>query len=122
MDEPLIVGLLEELAESFGVHISYEAIRLDEELGSRPGGVCLFKGQRRVIINPHASSKEKIRILSEAVRQFDLDQIHIRPVLRELLDGDAFSSQCRSENQIDSFCPGFPGVERGKISALQRNE
>ena len=86
MNEPQIVDLLEELAESFGLQISYEPIRLDEELGSRPGGVCLLKGQRLVIINPQASLKEKIRILAEAVRQFDLDQTYIRPVLRDLLD------------------------------------
>lgn len=86
MDEPRILDLLVELAESFGLQIRYEPIRLDEELGSRPGGVCLFKGQRLVIINPHASLREKIGILSEAVRQFDLDQIYIPPVLRELLD------------------------------------
>ena len=86
MDELQIVDLLEELAESLGLQINYESIWLNEELGTRPGGVCLLKGQRLVIINPQASTKEKIRILSEAVRQFDLDQIYVRPVLRELLD------------------------------------
>jgi hypothetical protein len=30
--------------------------------------------------------REKIRILLESVNHFDLDQIYIRPVLRELLD------------------------------------
>ena len=86
MDEPQIADLLEELAESLGLQISYEPIRLDEELGTRPGGVCLLKGQRLIIINPNASMREKIRILSEAVKHFDLDQIYIRPVLRQLLD------------------------------------
>jgi hypothetical protein len=103
MDEPPIVDLLEELAESFGLQISYEPIKLDEELGSRPGGVCLFKGQRLVIINPHASLKEKIKILSEAVRHFDLDQIYIRPVLRELLDSVAPKPSCTTvEEPLDS--------------------
>ena len=46
----------------------------------------MLKGQCLIIINPHASLKEKIRILSEAVKQFDLDQIYLPPVLRELLD------------------------------------
>ena len=86
MEEPQIVDLLEELAESFGLQISYETIRLDEELGNRPGGVCLLRGQRLIIINPNASMREKIRILSEAVKHFDLDQIYMRPVLRQLLD------------------------------------
>lgn len=85
MEDPLIVDLLEELAESLGFQISYEPIRIGEELGNRPGRVCLLKGQR-LIINPGASLKEKIRILSESVKLFDLDQIHIRPVLKELLD------------------------------------
>ena len=86
MEEPQIVDLFEELAESLGLQISYEPIRLDEELGSRPGGICLLKGERLIIINPNASMREKIRILSEAVKLFDLDQIYIRPALRELLD------------------------------------
>jgi hypothetical protein len=86
MDEPQIVDLLEELAESLGLQISYESIWLDEELGARPGEFCLLKGQRLVIINPRASTREKIRILSEALKHFDLSQIYIRPVLRELLD------------------------------------
>ena len=86
MDDLQILDLLEELAESLGLQISYESIWLDEELGSRPGGYCLLKGQRLVIINPRVSAREKIRILSEALRHFDLSQIYIRPVLRELLD------------------------------------
>ena len=86
MDEPQVLDLLEELAENLGVQISYEPITLDEDFGTRPGGVCLLKGQRLIIINPHASTKEKIRILSESVKQFDLDTIYLPPVLRELLD------------------------------------
>ena len=81
-----IVDLLEELAESLGLEISHEPIRLDEELGTRPGGFCLFKGRRLIIVNPHASVREKIRILSEGVKHCDLERVYIRPILRELLD------------------------------------
>jgi len=86
MDAPQIADLLEELAESLGLEISYEPIRPDEGLGTRPGGFCLLKGRCLIIINPHASSKEKIRILSEGIKHSDLDRIYIRPILRELLD------------------------------------
>ena len=86
VDDPRMVDLLEELAESLGLSIRYEPIRLDEELGNRPGGVCLLKGQRLMIIDPHANLKEKIRILSEGIKQCDLDRVYIRPALRELLD------------------------------------
>jgi hypothetical protein len=102
MDGSRILDLLEELAESFGLQISYEPIRLDEELGRRPGGICLLKGQRLVIINPHASIKEKIGILAEAIRQFDLEQIYILPVLRELLDSVVPKPFCiTNEAKID---------------------
>ena len=86
MDENQIIELLEGLAETLGLRVSYEPIRLDEELGNRPGGFCLLEGKPIIIINPEANSKEKIRILSEAVKHFDLDQIYIRPILREILD------------------------------------
>ena len=86
VDEGTVIDFLEELAETLGLRVSYEPIRLDEELGNRPGGFCLLKGEPIIIINPGATPKEKIRILAEAVRHFDLDRIYIRPVLRELLN------------------------------------
>ena len=48
----MIVDLLEELAETLGLQISYEPIKLDEELGNRPGGFCLLEGEPIIIINP----------------------------------------------------------------------
>jgi hypothetical protein len=86
MDDNQILDLLEELAESLGLEISHEPIRLDEELGTRPGGFCLFRGRRLTIINPHVSVREKIRILSEGIKHCELERIYIRPILRELLD------------------------------------
>jgi hypothetical protein len=86
MDAPQIADLLEELAESLGLEISYEPIRPDEELGTRPEGFCLFKGRRLIIVNPHVSLREKIRTLSEGIKHCDLERIYIRPILRELLD------------------------------------
>ena len=44
-----------------------------------------MKGQPIVIINPGATLREKMKILTDAVKQFDLDGIYIRPALRELL-------------------------------------
>ena len=85
MDDNEILDFLEELAESLGLEISHEPIRLDEELGTRPGGFCQFKGRRLIIVNPHVRVKEKIRILSEGIKHCDLEQIFIRPIIRELL-------------------------------------
>ena len=63
-----------------------EPIRLDEELGPRPSGFSRLKGLPILIINPGATLREKMKILTDAVKQFDLDGIYIRPTLRELLE------------------------------------
>jgi len=47
-----------------------------------PGLKCL----PILIINPGATLREKMKILTDAVKQFDLDGIYIRPTLRELLE------------------------------------
>ena len=86
MDEGAIIIQLEELGKKFGVQIRYEAIKQEEDLTFVAGGLCLFKGQYVLIINPKASVRDKIRTLAVALKHFDLDRIYIRPVIREILD------------------------------------
>jgi hypothetical protein len=86
MDEHTTVELLEELAERFGIQIRYEPIKQDEELVKVVGGLCLLRGEYVLIIDSKAAMRDKIRIFAEALRHFDLDQIYIKPALRELLD------------------------------------
>jgi hypothetical protein len=86
MDEGAIIVQLEELAEKFGVQIRYEAIKQEEDLTFVVGGLCLFKGEYVLIINPKASVRDKLRTLAVALKHFDLDQVYIRPVIREILD------------------------------------
>lgn len=86
MNENTLIDYLEELAERFGVEIRYEVIRQDEDTTNVVGGLCLLKGEYVLIINSKATAKDKINTLAIAIKHFDLDQIYIRPVLRELLD------------------------------------
>ena len=87
ISDDALIDYLEELAEKFGIEIRYEIIKQDEDLSFVAGGFCLLKGEKVLIINPKATQKDRIRILVEAVKHFDIEQIYIRPVLRELLDG-----------------------------------
>jgi hypothetical protein len=86
VDEEAIIDQLEELARGFGMQIRYEAIKQDEESKKVLGGLCLLKGEHILIIDSKATGNEKIKILAGALKHFDLEQIYIRPVLRELLD------------------------------------
>ena len=86
MDEDTLIDYLEELAEGLGIQIRYEAIKRDEDSPYTVGGLCLLKGEYILIINTKATPKERIKTLATAVKHFDLDQIYVRPALRELLD------------------------------------
>jgi len=86
MDENTIIEQLEELIKSFGVQIRREPIKQDEDLVKMVGGLCLLRGKYILIINSTATTVDRIKTLATALRHFDLDQIYLRPVLRELLD------------------------------------
>jgi hypothetical protein len=86
MDENTILEQLEELAERFGVKIRYEAIKEDEDSIHVVGGLCLLRGEYVLIIDSRATVKDRVQTLATALKHFDLDQIYLRPVLRELLD------------------------------------
>jgi N-dimethylarginine dimethylaminohydrolase len=86
MDENVIIEQLEELVKSFGIQIRHEAIKQDEDLVHVAGGLCLLRGEHVLIINSKATTMDRIKTLATALKHFDLDQIYLRPVLRELLD------------------------------------
>jgi hypothetical protein len=86
MDENTIIDQLEELIEGFGVKIRHEAIKQDEDSVKVVGGLCLLKGEYVLIINSKATIRDKMYTLGTVLKQFDHDQIYMRPVLRELLD------------------------------------
>ena len=86
MDQDAIIDQLEELAERFGIQIRYEPIKQDEDLVRVVGGLCLLRGEYVLIIDSKVAIRDKIRTFAEALRHFDLDQIYIKPALRELLD------------------------------------
>jgi hypothetical protein len=86
MDEEPIIKQLEELIKSFSVQIRREPIKQDEDLVKVVGGLCLLRGKYVLIINSNATTMDRIKTLATALKHFDLDQIYLRPVLRELLD------------------------------------
>lgn len=62
-----------------------ESINLEEAFSV--GGLCRVEGKLILILNSKATVKEKIEVAVKALRQFDLNDIYIKPVIRELLEG-----------------------------------
>ena len=86
MNENETIDQLEELVERFGIKIRYEPLKQEEDLIRIRWGLCLLRGEYVLIIDSKATMGEKIRTLAEAMRHFDIDQVYIRPALRELLE------------------------------------
>ena len=84
MDDHSTLHQLEELAGKLEIQIRYEKIE-DELTGV--GGLCRVEGKYVLLIHSKATTKEKIQIMVEALKRFDLGDIYLRPALRELLGG-----------------------------------
>jgi hypothetical protein len=84
MDDHTALSQLEGLAYQLGIQIRYEKI-VEDELTSA-GGLCRLKGESVIIINSRATTKDKIKTLGKALKNFDLSNVYIRPAIRELLE------------------------------------
>jgi N-dimethylarginine dimethylaminohydrolase len=85
LKEVFILNQLEELAEKLGIAVRYENVIVEESSGT--GGLCRIKGKYVLIVHSHATSKEKIQVMAAALKVFDLGDIYVKPVIRELLEG-----------------------------------
>ena len=85
MNDEVILSCLEELAEKLDILVRDENINIEES--SSTGGLCRVEGKYVIILNSKATVKEKNQIMIAAMQQFDLRDMYIKPVIRELLDG-----------------------------------
>ena len=85
MDEEVILSQLEDLAQKLGILVRNENINIEESLSS--GWLCRIEKEYVLILNSKATVKEKIQVMIEALNQFDLSDIYVKPVIRELLEG-----------------------------------
>ncbi len=79
MDQVAILQELETLAADLAVEIRYE------ELDGR-GGLCRYGDKTCIIANRALQVSERVHLLSKELSRFPLDDIFIRPRIRELLE------------------------------------
>lgn len=73
---------LERLAESLAIQVSYEPMA---GLVQRTGGLCRVRGKYRVIIDRRLKPPDRVQILAEALRRFDLSEQSYASELQPLL-------------------------------------
>jgi hypothetical protein len=84
LDDGVLINQLEELAGKLGIEIRYGNIPGEES--HRMGGLCRVKGKYILIIHSRLTVKEKIGILTKTLKGFEMDDVFVIPVIRELLD------------------------------------
>ena len=84
INDEVLLSYLEELAEKLEILVRDENINIEESSSS--GGLCRIEGQYVIFLHSKASVKEKIQVMITALQQFDLRDMYIKPVIRELLE------------------------------------
>ena len=84
MDDHIALDQLEALAYGLGIEVRYEKIPQDDV--TIAGGRYRLKGKNVIVIDSRATARERIRILVQALKPFDLSNVYVRPALRELLE------------------------------------
>lgn len=85
-NENSVLADLQELANVIGYNIRYE--KCDFE-----GGNCLLKDQKLILINKKLEPKKKINILSKNIKEIGIDNIYIKPALREVIEEETIKEK-----------------------------
>ena len=75
---------LERVATELKVRVSYEPMA---GLVSGAGGLCRVRGEYRVIIDRRIKPSERINLLADALRRFDISGLEMATTIRNLLNG-----------------------------------
>ncbi|PKN83849.1 MAG: hypothetical protein CVU51_11575 [Deltaproteobacteria bacterium HGW-Deltaproteobacteria-1] len=84
MQEEILLQHLEELAGKLEICVRDENISMDETSGT--GGLCRVDGHYIVILNSKANMEDKIQVMIKALKHFNLDDIYIKPAVRQLFE------------------------------------
>jgi hypothetical protein len=77
---------LESIAKALSIKVTYE------DLKTSKGGSCRVMETRRIIINKHLQTNEKINLLARELAAFDLTGLDIPEKVRKKIDAESHES------------------------------
>jgi hypothetical protein len=84
LDHETLLDELEELAGRLGIDIRYGNIGTEES--RRMGGLCRVQGKPILFMHSRLTVKEKIGVITKTLKGFEIGDVYVKPVIRELLD------------------------------------
>jgi hypothetical protein len=86
---------LEEVIQRLGYRLRYEK-------GNFRGGHCIIKEDKLFVINSRFDIEKRISTIARNLNQFDLEEIFIKPHIRELIYKEASSKDKSDEIELES--------------------
>lgn len=83
-----LISELEALAAQLGLKLRYEK-------GDFEGGYCIVKDERMLVVNKKLSDQRKAAVLATALNEYGLDNIFIKPSVREYIEDEVAKSRAR---------------------------
>ncbi len=80
---------LEELASQLLLKLRYEK-------GDFEGGFCILKDERILVVNKKLPDSRRAAALAEALTQYGLDNVFIKPNLRQYFEDEAAKSTAQA--------------------------
>jgi hypothetical protein len=74
-----VLNDLKSLAIQMGAKVRFER-------GDFNGGYCIIEEKKVVVINKLSSLQKKVVILAAALKELGVDDIYLKPKLREIID------------------------------------
>jgi Zn-dependent peptidase ImmA (M78 family) len=79
MKPDILVEELKQLAEQLGVTVR-------QEIGNFNGGYCILHEKKLIVVNKKLTPNIKAAVLAQSLGHFALDEVYIKPVLREYIE------------------------------------
>ena len=80
MTDAQLLQECEALAERLGIRVSRE------DLAGRPGGLCTFKGESRIILDFRLDVTSQVEVFSREFARLPIEDIYVVPRLRDQID------------------------------------
>jgi len=72
---------LELLASSSGITVRFEK-------GEFEGGFCVLRSERLILVNKKLNSARKASILAQGVAEIGIDELYLKPAVREFIEDE----------------------------------
>lgn len=86
MKNDAMLTVLEEAVEKLGIKLSYEDLRKGEV--NTDGGVCVLRGEKRVMVHKGLSSGDRVDVLVKILSGLgaELEGVHLPPAVRKRIE------------------------------------